>query len=126
MQIIQSGNIEWLVAEKENIEVGLFPREWDGKVSIIHARIKPQQTMTEHHHERPQEGHEIYFFYEGGHFKYKIGSQEGEYNSQKPVYVFIANKEPHSITNLGDKVLEFQALYAPKFEMDEVRYKATP
>lgn len=122
MKTIEPEGIEWFFADQENIHVRVFPMDWDKKLSIIHAKIEAGQTMTDHHHERADTGHEIYFFYKGGHFKYRIGGKEGEYNDSKPMYLFIENKEKHTITNLDDKVLEFQAIYTPRFEMDEVRY----
>ncbi len=122
MKIIKPESIDWMFVEQENVDVRLFPVEWDKKLSIIHARIKPGQTAAEHFHERAEDGHEVYFFYRGGHFRYKVGGKEGEYNSSEPVYLFIQNKEKHTITNLADKVLEFQAIYAPRFEMGEAKY----
>ena len=122
MKIITPENIEWIEAKPENIKIGLFPIEWDEKISIIHARIKPGEIMTEHYHERPQQGHEIYFFYKGGKFRITSNGQTKDFDTQEPFYWTIKNGEKHKIENLGDNILEFQAIYTPKFEMDEVKY----
>ena len=95
MDAIHEKNLNWILLEKENVTIGENEKlRFEDKLSIIHARLKPGQEMTTHYHERPESGHEIYFFYSGGNFVFLSDGKPQEFNTKEPLYLSFKNNLP--------------------------------
>lgn len=121
MKIIDSEDLKWNFNKSENVFIG-----WDEKFEfknfdLVHAKINPKEQLKMHYHDR-KGGDEVFCFFKGGHFKIKIAEKEEEVSTSKPFYVYFSDKEKHSIENLSEEELEFQAIYSPPFKPGEVKH----
>lgn len=120
MKIIKYDEIVWNFNNSENVNIGWNEKFEFKAVDLVHARVKPKETLKMHYHER-NGGDEIFCFYQGGHFKIITKDKEKEFNIKDPLYVSFNDGEPHAIENLGERELEFQAIYSPPFKPGEVK-----
>ncbi len=120
MKITKYTELEWNFNESENVNIGFTKKLSFKGFNIVHAKIQPKQELKMHYHER-NGGDELFCFHKGGHFKIKTKESEEEINTKEPVYISFEDKEPHSIENLSNEELEFQAVYSPPFKPGEVK-----
>jgi hypothetical protein len=119
-KIIKYNELEWNNLEKENVTVGFNPKMVFEHFDVIHAKIKPKETLKKHFHQRGENGQEVFCFYNGGNFKLLLEDSEKEFDTKEPIYINFSNKEIHGIENLSYKTLEFQVWCSPPFKPDEV------
>ncbi len=121
MRIIKAEEINWKLNEEENVYIGfteklVFGNDFD----IVHAKLKPGQELKKHYHKRPNNGHELFFLFNGGHFILKTKDKEEEIKTDKPIYIYFASGDIHGLKNISDKDLEFQLICVPSFKPGEV------
>jgi mannose-6-phosphate isomerase-like protein (cupin superfamily) len=121
MKVIKDSDLNWSFNESENVNIGFVKDLAFSGFDIIHARISPKQSLKMHYHDR-RGGDEVFCFFKGGYFKIITKYSEREFRTKKPVYVSFSDGEAHSVENLSEDVLEFQAFYAPPFEPGEVKH----
>lgn len=121
MKVIKSDDINWNLNKDENVYIGFSENLVFGKdFDIVHAKLKPNQELKKHYHNRPNNGHELFFLFKGGHFILKTKDKEEEIKTNKPVYIYFANNDIHGMKNISDKDLEFQLICCPNFKPGEV------
>ncbi len=117
MRVIEVKNLDFIKLEKENCLLSLLDKSSHYDVMI--AKIAPKETLTMHKHNRPDNGDEIFVFFEGGQFKVLTDEEIEEFNVRHPVFIRFESKEPHSVVNLSDEELRFFGFYVPPFQTGE-------
>lgn len=121
MKIIKSDEIKWDLNKEENVYIGFTDKlVFNNDFDIVHAKLEPGQELKKHYHNRPNQGHELFFLFNGGHFILKTKDKEKEIDTEKPIYIYFANKDIHGLKNISDKELEFQLICVPNFKPGEV------
>ncbi len=124
-------DIEWELNEEEDIWIGYSPDLEYTHMGFIYAKLEPRQELKPHYHKRPEDGDEIFIFYQKGHILLKTVEdgeiKEKEYiiEEDNPISIAFKNKEPHGIKNIGEEPIIFLALYAPAFVPGEVKHPTT-
>ncbi|MFH1209825.1 MAG: hypothetical protein V1663_03480 [archaeon] len=122
MEVIKYEELKWNFLEKENVEVGFIDKLiFNNRFDVIHARIKPNERLNKHFHNRPDNGEEIFCFFKGGHFKLLSEKEEREFNTKNVLFIHFNSKEIHGVQNLSNKALEFQVWCSPPFKPGEVK-----
>jgi len=124
MKIIKSSDLNWILNKEEDVWIGLNSKlEPDSRLGISHAKLEPNQELKTHYHNRPDNGHEVFFFYQNGKIILKTKQGEKEIEINEPIYLMFKTREEHGIKNIGQKPIEFQLIYVPKFQEGEVYLK---
>jgi len=104
----------------ENLSFAALPAA--SFVSSTVNRIEPGVTQTPHYHNRPQQGEEIVFVYQG---TFELIGAEGVIDSfnvehDGPIYLHIPAQTQASLRNVGDTPVRFFSLFAPPFVLEEM------
>lgn len=119
MMYINSKSLKWEYLKKNDIHVGRSSELIiSDLLDIVHIKIEPLHTLPAHYHNRPQDGHEVLYFPNGGNISVKDkNNKETIYNNGNSFYIIIGSgiDETHSICNLSTENLEFICICSPKF-----------
>ncbi len=85
--------------------------------------ISPGESQRHHLQNRPDNGVEIIFIYQGI-FAVKTNSANVEHDAEEngPLYVEVPSGEPTSIKNMGSNEVKFFTVFSPPFKMGEIKY----
>lgn len=91
-------------------------------VSTAVNSIEPGGAQAPHYHNRPQQGEEIVFVYQGA---FAVIGAEGVIDSfnvehDGPIYLHIPAQTQASLRNVGDIPVRFFSLFAPPFVPEEM------
>jgi len=118
LRVIEVKDLDFMKLEKENCLLSLLDKS--NHYDVMIAKVAPKETLTMHKHDRPNNGDEVFIFFDGGDFKVLTNKETREFHVRHPVFVRFASKEPHSVVNLSDKELKFFGFYVPPFQTGEV------
>lgn len=121
MVYVDFEELKWIYSEKHDCYLGVNDKLPKNEFAdIVFAKIEPKHTLAPHYHNRPHNGYEAFFFFNGGHIE--LIGENGKrtvYKKQIPFYLHFTSNEVHGIKNLGDDDLFFEVICAPKFDPNE-------
>ena len=126
--ITELKDIKWELSKDDNVWVGYDPGLELSKMGYIFAKLEPGQELKIHYHERPEEGNEVFIFYQSGTILLKT-LEKGQIKEEKiqiiegnPLNISFKDREPHGIINIGKEDIIFLAIYAPAFVPGEIKH----
>ena len=108
MKEIHSEDLEWHFIRKEKINLGENPELKFNELDIIHAKIKPKDTIAV----KKMAKNEIYCFFRGGNLKIIHKDGEEKYKTAEVFYI-IVDDSVKTVENLSKKELEFIIIRFP-------------
>jgi oxalate decarboxylase/phosphoglucose isomerase-like protein (cupin superfamily) len=125
VEITPSAESPLLFFDDERIYTRIFPTTSEFGDAAM-SRIEPGVSQRYHIHNRPSGGVEIIFVYAG---RFKIRSENRvdgdrifDVESEGPIYISVPSGTPCSLINVGDKPVDFFAVFCPPFAQGEIQY----
>jgi oxalate decarboxylase/phosphoglucose isomerase-like protein (cupin superfamily) len=122
LTIVALGDVELKDIAEENVSTAILPDTPFASAAV--AFVAPNKAQSVHYHERPDQGDEIIFIYQGA---FRLVS--GDYRSgihdtatAGPVYAAVTSGTVLSIENHGDVDVAFFSVFAPNFRPGEIHY----
>ena len=121
VKIMKVDKQEFMFFDEERIS-GTILSESEFSSSTVGV-ISPGESQRHHVQNRPNNGVEIIFIYQGA-FVVRTNNANIEHNAEEngPLYVEVPSGEPASIKNMGSNEVKFFTVFAPPFKMGEIKY----
>ncbi len=123
LEVVQIEKAAFSYFADERIFGAILPTTRFTSASI--GMLEPGVAQTPHQQQRPCDGVEIMFVYEG-QFELVLqdSTQSFDVRQDGPIFIQVPSGVPASLNNIGSSPVRFFSVFAPPFEPGEIVYRS--